>query len=120
VDPVVIGRTLQRFSGTDRFVKLLLFLPEVIGDLQGVFSLDSITLALLFSLLLMGDLRGFHKILLRMLDWTEHAFVLLKSLALKDGMEMVLELTIDTCGFLSFEHISHTHLLGLRFSPTTP
>jgi hypothetical protein len=80
MDPIVICGTLQWFSGIDGLVEFLLLLSEVICDLQSVFSLDSITLALFFGLLLMRDLWGFHEILLCMLHGTEHTFILLNSL----------------------------------------
>ena len=91
MDPVVICSTLQWFSRVDGLIKLLLFLPKVIGDLQSVLSFDSITFALFFGLLLVGDLWGLHKILLGMFHWAEHAFVLLVSLlALEKKVEINL------------------------------
>jgi hypothetical protein len=75
--PIIVGCALQRFPRIKGFVSFFLFLPEVVGDTLGVFSLEAIALTLLFSLLLVRYSGWLDKILLGVFYWAKHAFVLL-------------------------------------------
>jgi hypothetical protein len=81
VNPVVVGRPLQRFTRVDRAVHLFLLLAVVVGRLLGVFTLHPLSLTLLLGLLFVriGDLGLLNKVVRGVFDRAEDTLVVLHS-----------------------------------------
>ena len=79
MDPIVICCPFQRLSGIDRFIHLFLLLAVEVCNSLSIFAIDSITLALLFCLLFMGEFGGLDEVMLRMFNGAEHALILLEN-----------------------------------------
>jgi hypothetical protein len=118
--PVVVGSPFQRFSRIDWPAQFFLSLSIVVGYFLSILAFDAVLFPFLFRLLLVRDFRWLYKVLLSEFDWTESTFIVLCMLAYTSIDVVFSELTTDTWGFLSLEHMSQTHLPGPLVSPTTP
>ena len=77
MDPIVISCSFQRLSRIDGFVHFFLLLTVEVCHSLSSFAVNSITLALLLCLLFMGDFWRLDKIMFRVFNRAEDAFVLL-------------------------------------------
>jgi hypothetical protein len=118
--PIVVGSPLERFSRIDRPAHFFLFLSIVVGCFLSILTFDTVLFPFFLRLLLVRDFRWLYKVLLSEFDWTESTFIVLCKLAPSSIDVVFVELTTDTWGFLSLEHMSQTHLPGPLVSPTTP
>lgn len=78
VDPIVVGRPLEGLSRIDRPTKIFLALSIMIGCFVSHLLLQTLTLSFLLGLLLVGDLRRLHEIVLRKFNGAKGTFVMLR------------------------------------------
>jgi hypothetical protein len=81
VNPVVVGRPLQRFARVDRAIHLFLLLAVVVGRSLGIFTLHPLSLTLLLGLLFVRirDLGLLDKVVCGVFDRAEDTLVVLHS-----------------------------------------
>lgn len=120
VDPIVVGCALKGLAWELRSVHLHLSPAVEFGSLSCHFAVHALLFTVLLRLLLMGAFRWFNEVVFRRLHRAQRALVILHCQPMTGYVRKRGELTIDTCGFLSFRQVSQAHLPGPRVSPTTP
>jgi len=77
MNPVVVGRTFQRFSRVEWSIQVYLSLSEEVSILLGLLSFQAFPLAVFLALLFVCGFRRLNEVMFRKFDRTEHAFVFL-------------------------------------------
>lgn len=80
MNPIVVSRPLQWLARVDRSVEILLPLAVIFGGLSSFLNLNPLPFAILLGhfLLVMCELRLFHKVMFRVFNGTKNTFVLLQ------------------------------------------